>query len=118
MKSSGPKPSRLVSFFGLVLLFASFALSSCSKNSTLAGKWQEKGASVIVDFNTDGTFKFSGGEPMTGTYSFNGSELTFNFDGDLGKALGAATEQATLEGDTLTIRDSKKDAPEVYTRVK
>ena len=76
MKSSGIKPARLVSFFGFVLLLALFARSSCSKNSALVGKWQEKGASVIAEFNADGTFKFSGGEPMTGTYSFSGSELT------------------------------------------
>ena len=36
----------------------------------------------------------------------------------MGKALGTMTEQATIEGDTLTIRDSKKDTPDVYTRVK
>jgi hypothetical protein len=118
MKSSGINSVRLVSFSGFVLVIALFALSSCSKNSALVGKWQEKGVNVIAEFNTDGTVKFSGSEPMTGTFSFNGSELTIKLDGDLGKALGTMTEQATIDGDTLTIRDSKKDTPDVYTRVK
>ena len=107
---------RLPSVLGLALLLGLTAfVSSCSKNSALVGKWQGKDASEIAEFRADGTFKFSGGEPMSGTFSFNGSELSFKLDGDLGKALGTVTAQASIEGDTLKISDSKK-APLMFTR--
>ena len=112
------KPFRLVSSFSVALLLGLLVLSGCSKNSALVGKWQGKDASDIAEFKADGTFKFSGSEPLNGTFSFNGSELSLKLDGDLGKALGTMTAQATIEGDTLKISDTKKSAPDVYTRVK
>ena len=120
--ASRDQPFRAAISFALGLLVCLIvALSGCSKNSALVGKWQGDKESVITEFHADGTFKIvgeAGGEEMKGTYSFNGERLELKIDGDVGKTMGTISARVKVEGDTMKLTDPKNGKVETLKRVK
>ena len=89
--------------FAFVILFA----TGCESSKGLVGSWEyESSSDYVYTFNKDKTcsYEFFGSKREC-TYEDNGSSVTILYDGDT----GSSTYDYTIDGDTLTIKDSFGD---------
>lgn len=104
------------------LLIAAPLLAACADDPTIVGVWEhaEYGEKKHLAFDEDGSAHLSavttanGSVCTSGTYTFDGAELSRTFVGPSGQ-LTTTKVTATLEGDTLRVQEG--DAEVVFTRV-
>jgi uncharacterized protein (TIGR03066 family) len=103
---------------GVLLL----GLAGCASNNKgkIVGKWQStsvppamSGASVTLDFRSDGTMTMTVSGPggsvnLPGKYTLGmGDHVTFDFDraADLQKGVTKTSERIQIDGGTMTMKD-------------